>query len=186
MYIASQIVGVFVTIAAVLSLQFKKMKHILAMQVLANALLAANYLLILLAGKTLSLSGIFIALIAMVQTVIMFVVRMFEHKMSKKLNTILPIIITSVFAVAFIVTAIITYKSPVDILSASASMAFCFCIVQKNASVCRIFALANSVLWIGYDIGTFAWTTILTHGFSLSSALIGIIRLDIKKSNKQK
>lgn len=177
MYIAGQIVGIFVTIAAVLSLQFKKMKHVLAMQVLANSLLMLNYWLLD------AFSGATIALIAIAQTVIMFVVRLFENKMSKKANNILTVSITVVFAVIFIISAINTYKAPVDILSATASMAFCFCIVQKNASVCRIFALANSVFWIGYDIGTFAWTTILTHGFSLASALIGIIRLDLRKKD---
>ena len=178
MFLAGQIVGVLVTIAAVLSLQFKKMKHVLAMQVLANSLLMLNYWLLD------AFSGATIALIAIAQTVVMFVVRLFENKMSKKTNTILTIAITTIFAVIFIASAIKTYKTPIDILSAAASMAFCFCIVQKKASVCRIFAVANSVFWIGYDIGTFAWTTILTHGFSLASALIGIIRLDIKKSKK--
>ena len=179
MFLAGQIVGVLVTIAAVLSLQFKKMKHVLAMQVLANSLLMLNYWLLD------AFSGATIALIAIAQTVIMFVVRLLENKMSKKTNTIITIIITIVFAIIFIASAIKTYKAPVDILSALASMAFCFCIVQKNASVCRIFAAANSILWIGYDIGTFAWTTIITHAFSLSSSLIGIIRLDLGKKNKE-
>ena len=179
MFLAGQIVGVLVTIAAVLSLQFKNMKHVLAMQVLANSLLMLNYWLLD------AFSGATIALIAIAQTVIMFVVRLLENKMSKKTNTIITIIITIVFAIIFIASAIKTYKAPVDILSTLASMAFCFCIVQKNASVCRIFAATNSILWIGYDIGTFAWTTILTHGFSLASALIGIIRLDLGKKNKE-
>ena len=149
------------------------------MQVLANALLMLNYWLLD------AFSGATIALIAIAQTVIMFIVRLLENKMSEKTNTIITIIITTVFAVIFIVSAIKTYKAPIDILSALASMAFCFCIVQKNASVCRIFALANSSLWIGYDIGTFAWTTILTHGFSFASALIGIIRLDFARKIKR-
>lgn len=178
MYIAGQIVGIFVTIAAVLSLQFKEMKHVLAMQVISNGLLMLNYWLLD------AFSGATIALIAIAQTIIMFVIRLFEEKMPKKVSTILTISITCVFAVIFIITAIKTYKSPVDILSSAASMAFCFCIVQKNASVCRIFAAINSTLWIGYDIGTYAWTTILTHGFSLASSLIGIIRLDLGNKNK--
>lgn len=185
MYIAGQIVGIFVTIAAVLSMQFKNMKHVLAMQVLANSLLALNYLLIFLSGQTANLSGVFVAAIAIVQTVTMFVVRLSEEKMSKKTNNVLTASITAVFAIIFIILAIKTYKTPVDILSGLASMAFCFCIVQKKASVCRIFAATNSILWIGYDIGTLAWTTIITHGFSLSSSLIGIIRLDILGKKKQ-
>ncbi len=111
MYIAGQIVGVFVTIAAILSLQFKEMKHILAMQVLANTLLMLNYWLLD------AFSGASIALIATVQTVIMFVVRMFENKMPKKLNTILTVIITAVFAFIFIFSAVKTYKAPVEVFA---------------------------------------------------------------------
>ena len=72
------------------------MKHILAMQVLANALLMLNYWLLD------AFSGATIALIAIAQTVIMFIVRLLENKMSEKTNTIITIIITTVFAVIFI------------------------------------------------------------------------------------
>ena len=105
MFLAGQIVGVFVTVAAALSLQFKKMKHVLAMQVLANSLLMLNYWLLD------AFSGATIALIAIAQTVIMFVVRLLENKMSKKTNTIITIIITVVFAIIFIASAIKTYKA---------------------------------------------------------------------------
>ena len=56
---------------------------------------------------------------------------------------------------------------------------------RESTLTFRIFAAANSILWIGYDIGTLAWTTIITHAFSLSSSLIGIIRLDLGKKNKE-
>ncbi len=176
MYIAGQIVGVFVTIAAILSLQFKEMKSILAMQVLANFLLMLNYYLLD------AFSGAAIAIIATVQTVIMFIIRLLENKMSKKLNLILTVVVTLIFVGIFALSAINTYKAPVDILSALASLAFCICIVQKNAFVCRIFVILNSVLWIGYDIGTLAWTTIITRAFSLFSSIIGMIRHDIKRN----
>lgn len=179
MYVAGQIVGIFVTIFAVLSLQCKEMKNILLMQIVANLLLMLNYWLLD------AFSGATIAIIATVQTVIMFGLRMLDDKISKKSNLILTIFITVVFAGIFIYSSITTYRSHIDILSALASLAFCVCIVQKNATICRILAMANALLWIGYDIGTYAYTTILTHSFSFISTLVGMIRLDIPKLSKK-
>lgn len=178
MFIAGQIVGVLVTVAAIVSLQFRDMKYVLASQVVANLLLMLNYALLD------AWSGATIAIIATVQTLIMFFVRLTDGKIPEKSTTILTVILTVAFMVIFAYSSIQTYKGPVDILSMLASLIFCVCIAQKNAFLCRLFILINAALWIGYDIGTLAYTTIITHVLSLSSAAMGIIRLDLKKLKK--
>ena len=52
---------------------------------------------------------------------------------------------------------------------------------QEKPSVYRIFMLANGLIWVVYDVSVGAYTMIISHAVTAASALIGIIRLDIKK-----
>ena len=57
-------------------------------------------------------------------------------------------------------------------------------IAQKKPSGYRIFMLLNGIIWMVYDVSVSAYTMILSHVVTTLSALIGIIRLDIKKIHK--
>lgn len=167
MFIAGQIVGIFVTIVSVISMQFKNMKHIVAAQMVANLLLMLNYLL--LGG----FSGAGVAIIATVQTVVVNILN------SKKIKT--PVFVTVAFMIMFLICSVLTYSGPLDITVAVAALLFALAIVQEDASKCRKLSLGNSVLWLIYDIGTGAYTTILTHGILIVSIIVGMVRLDMKK-----
>ena len=82
---------------------------------------------------------------------------------------------------SFIASTIFTYQKPLDILPCVAALLFVLITIQEKTSVCRKFALPNNITWIIYDIGAGAWTTLITHTSLLISAIIGIIRLDVKK-----
>ena len=170
MYIAGQLVGILVAIFAILSLQCKNIKGLLALQVLANGLLMLNYALLD------NWSGAVVGILAAVQTVIIFLFRSKEKD--------IPLYITILFMASFIVSTVFTYQKPLDILPCVAALVFVLITIQKKTSVCRKYALLNNILWIIYDIGAGAWTTLITHILLLISAIVGIIRLDIKKDKQ--
>ena len=170
MYIAGQLVGILVAIVAILSLQCKNIKKLLALQVLANGLLMLNYALLD------NWSGAVVGILGAVQTVIIFLFR------SKGKN--IPLYITILFMASFIVSAFFTYQKPQDILPTIAALVFVLITIQEKTSVCRKYAILNNIIWIIYDILAGAWTTLITHASLLISAIIGIIRLDTKKDNQ--
>ena len=170
MYIAGQLVGILVAIVAILSLQCKNIKKLLALQVLANGLLMLNYALLD------NWSGAIVGILGAVQTVIVFLFRSKEKS--------IPLYITILFMASFIASTIFTYQKPLDILPCVAALLFVLITIQEKTSVCRKFALPNNITWIIYDIGAGAWTTLITHILLLISAIVGIIRLDIKKDKQ--
>ena len=172
MFLAGQIVGVFVTIAAVISMQFKSMKNILAGQVVANLLLMLNCVLLS------AWAGAGTGIIATVQTIVNYG---FKSKDKK-----IPVSLTVFFMILYVASSFFTYKGIADILPLIASLIFAVAIMQEKASVCRLLSLGNSALWLIYDICIMAYTTTLTHGILLVSVIVAIIRLDIKEWKKVK
>ena len=76
--------------------------------------------------------------------------------------------------------SVTTYKTPFDIFSAVAAVTCALALSQEKASVYRLFMLANGFIWIIYDVSAGAYTMIISHAVTALSALVGIIRLDIK------
>lgn len=164
---AAQIVGILIPVFAVISLQCKNMKFLLALQIISNGLLMLNFALLN------AWSGALTAILATVQTIIIFIFRITNKK--------IPNYVIILFMASFIVGTIITYTRLLDIVPCIAALIFVISIIQTRASVCRVYSMANSALWIVYDIGSGAWTTIITHALLLCSSVIGIIRHDIGK-----
>jgi len=172
MFLAGQIVGVFVTIAAVISMQFKTMKSILAGQVVANLLLMLNCLLLS------AWAGAGTGIIATVQTIV-------NYTFSAR-NKKIPVLLTVFFMILYVTSSFFTYKGIVDTLPLIAALIFAVAVMQEKASICRLLSLGNSALWLAYDICISAYTTTLTHGILLISVIVAIIRLDIKEWKKGK
>lgn len=169
---AAQIVGILIPVFAVLSLQCKNMRLLLALQIISNGLLMLNFALLD------AWSGALTAILATVQTIIIFIFRVSNKK--------IPVFVIILFMASFITGTIITYTRPLDIIPCVAAFIFVFSIIQTKASVCRVYSLLNTILWIIYDIGSGAWTTIITHVLLLGSAIVGIMRHDIGKKRRNK
>ena len=108
-YIA-QGISVLTALVAVLMMQFKKMKWILAGQIVANLLTALTYLL--LGG----FSGAGICLLAILQSLVMF----FYARKQKKPH--LPVIL--LFIVLYVACSVYYYTSPIDICSGLGAVCF--------------------------------------------------------------
>jgi len=165
-FIFSQIVGIVAAASAVVSLQIKNLKTILIFQLICNGLGALSY--ILLDG----FSGCGIQLIAVSQTIVCYIFRKNDKK--------IPVFFTIAFICGYFLCSLLAYESIYDILPAFAALMCALSLIQEKSSMYRMFILFNGSIWIMYDLSVAAYSMLLTHGVCVLSAVIGIIRLDLK------
>ena len=163
----AQGISVLTDIVAVVMMQFKDMRKILIGQILANLLTASTYFL--LGG----FSGAGICLIAIVQTVTMFLYNLKERPPHRA--------VIFLFILLYLACSAFYYKSPVDLFSAMAAICYAFSVVQTKSSLSRLWYLFNPLCWLIYDLFTRAYGNLLLHVVIFSSTLIAIFRNDRKK-----
>lgn len=170
-YIA-QAISILNGILAIIMMQFKSMKNILIFQIICNLLTASTYLL--LGG----LSGAGICIIAIVQTVTMFIYNV------KKLPPHKAVI--AAFIALYIGCSAFYYSSFIDIFSALAAVCFAFSVVQTKSSLSRLWYLFNPLCWLIYDIFTRAYGNFVLHLVIFVSTFIAILRNDVKRKENRK
>lgn len=168
-YIA-QAISVLNGILAVIMMQFKSMKKILIFQIICNLLTAVSYAL--LGG----LSGAGICIIAIVQTITMFIYNIKKVPPHK--------IVIIAFVALYIGCSAFYFKSFIDIFSALAAVCFAISVVQTKAALSRLWYLFNPLCWLIYDIYTKAYGNLALHLVVFVSTFIGIIRNDLKSKDK--
>lgn len=167
-FIISQICGIIVSLAIVVSMQAKDIRKVLAGQLICNSVGALSYILV---G---GLSGCGIYIVALSQSVIYFIYRIKNKKA--------PLFLGVAFLILFLLCSFTTYQTPIDLLSAAAAVFCALAIMQEKPSVYRILILINGLIWVVYDLNVGAYAMILSHALTSTSALIGILRLDLKHS----
>lgn len=163
----AQGISVLTGIVAVVMMQFKDMRKILIGQILANLLTASTYFL--LGG----FSGAGICLIAIVQTVTMFLYNLKNRPPHRAVSVL--------FILLYLACSAFYYKSPVDLFSAMAAICYAFSVVQTKSSLSRLWYLFNPLCWLIYDLFTRAYGNLILHVVIFSSTLIAIFRNDRKK-----
>ena len=163
----AQGISVLTGIVAVVMMQFKDMRKILIGQILANLLTASTYFL--LGG----FSGAGICLIAIVQTVTMFLYNLKNRPPHRAVSVL--------FILLYLACSAFYYKSPVDLFSAMAAICYAFSVVQTKSSLSRLWYLFNPLCWLIYDLFTRAYGNLILHVVVFSSTLIAIFRNDRKK-----
>lgn len=164
-YNLSQIFGGLVFLFIFASMQTKDIKRVLLCQIGCNGFGMLSYVLI---G---GFSGCGIYLIATVQSVIFFWLRIKDREVSRWLN---PVIL-----VAYVGCSAVMFSGWIDVFPMVAAVLCAFGIAQKNATNYRFIMLMNSSVWIVYDLFMGAYTMLASHIFTVASALLGIIRLDL-------
>ena len=162
--IIATVIGVITTAVAVLGMQFKNMKYILATQIVSNSLLVVQYLL------QCTMSGSGVVILGIVQVTIGYVLG--------RMNKDFPLYLTVIFIIGHTVISIVSYSVPYDVLSLVAAWVFAISMVQKSSSVCRAMTLLNLSLWLVYDFGTGAYSAVLTHAVIIVLTAVAVIRLD--------
>lgn len=167
-FLFSQVCGLIVSVAIVASMQFKDIRYALTCQLICNSVGALSYILV---G---GLSGCGIYIVALSQTIVYFIFRLKNKKA--------PTALAAVFLVLYVLCSMSTYKSPIDLLSAAAAICCALALAQEKASRYRSITLINGLIWVIYDLNVGAYTMILAHLATATSAAVGILRLDLKKN----
>ena len=145
-------------------LKGKKMELILLLLFLGNTCVAISYFL------TGAYNGGVSCTIGAIQTIINF---FFERKDKPH-----PKWLIGLYAAAFIGINLLVYTQLADLIAIFACLTFIGCIGQKNGKLYRLWAIANCVLWLTYDLTSLAYGPILTHSFMLGLTLLGMLLHD--------
>ena len=165
----SQIIGIFTTAAGAISMHLKKMTYVMIAQLFANGLLGITYMLL---GNW---SGVWIFVTGTIQSLTVF---FFQRKGKTP-----PIYLLPVFCAAYIACSVLTWTGIPSLLPMIGALLFAFALQQKNPTGYRFLSIANCAVWIGADFVSRAYTSILTHGIVLVSAIVGAVR---ERRNRKK
>ena len=162
MYIAGQIVGVFVTIMVIVIQQLKSRKQILWASVFVNMLGALNVLLLDGFG-----SGVTVNFVAIAQILVAL--------WHERRNTAEGLIEKIIFLILYVGVGVISYTSPLDILAILAAVFYMVAMLQKKEQNIRLCLLANMTSWTIYH-GILRSTGIFAQLAGIVSAVIALYR----------
>ena len=171
MDIITQLIGGFGIIASIVAFQCKKHGSILIFRTLNEGLFTVQYFLLSAwTGAAASVIGIARNLI-------------FKKQVEKNQSTTALIIL---FSILFTVFGIIFWEGPKSILIIVAKVLSTVAYGNKNTTVVRIIILITSTSWLIYNYFVFSIAGVLCEAFTLTSLIVGIIRLDLVPRLKAK
>ncbi|MBE6755005.1 MAG: YgjV family protein [Ruminococcaceae bacterium] len=164
-----QIIGFVAMAIIVASYQQKSHKNILTFQMISGLMFTVHYLLLgAYTGAVMNLLGAFRSLV-------------YSNRDKKWSSSIAwPI----VFSIAFLISGIMTWDNVFSVFPLIAMLMSSVVLWIEQPKINRMLSLPTSGCWLIYNIKTLSYPGIITEIFVLSSIVIGIIRLDIKKKNK--
>ena len=170
-------ISIITAVIAILSVQLKNMKGILATQLIGNSLAASTYFL--MGGFT----GAGVSIIAVVQTVVMY----FYSLKDKKPH----VPVTIAFIAAYVINSVLTFSSIFDIFPAISAICYALAVAQIKPIRFRFFSIWNPFCWMFYDVHAQLPINFLMHLGIFISVIVACIRLDgffglIPKFKKEK
>lgn len=164
--IIGQIIGFIAMGIIVISYQQKSHKNILTFQMVSGLLFTVHYILLgAYTGAIMNLLGAFRSLV-------------YANRGKKWASSI---IWPTVFSIGFVVSGIMTWDNVFSVFPLIAMLMSSIVLWIEQPKINRIFSLPTSTCWLIYNIKTLSYPGIITEIFVLTSIIIGIIRLDIKK-----
>ena len=170
-YIA-QGISVVAGILAVLMMQQKNMRTILIFQIVVNLTASLNYLI--LGGD----SGAFISLLAILQATVVF---LYNRKNAKP-----HLVVNILFMAGYLACSVYNIVDSMDfmeLLPAIAAICYSMSLVQEKTLNFRLWSAVNPACWLVYDLYTMSYVMFIVHLSIFISAVVGIIRLDMKKKS---
>ncbi|MBR5156489.1 MAG: YgjV family protein [Clostridia bacterium] len=164
MEIIIQSVGVLGIIASIISFQCKKHNSILFFRTLNEALFAIQFFLL---G---AYTGMAMNLVGCVRNVI------FTKQISKNKKTTVS---TIIFSILFITFGIVTWQGAKSILIMVAKVLSTVAYGNKNTTFVRTILFITCTNWLIYNAIVMSIAGVFCEAFTLSSLIIGVIRLDI-------
>ena len=168
MNIPAQIVGVIGILSAAIIYQQKTRKGLMITKLISDVIWAVHYILL----------GAYTGMAICVLAVFRELMNRGRYKWAS--HVIWPII----FSAAALGTSVLTWNGPISILPAAASALSVVAFWVGNPKLSRILLFPISTAMVIYDIATGSYAGVLNEAISMTSAFIGIIRLDIKHGKK--
>ena len=171
MKLTADILGHIVTVLCIISVQMKKKWQMLILSSVANFVSALSFMF-LARGFTSAASVCFVAVL---QTAITSY-NSYHGKKTSKTETI-------VFLFLYLMCGIINFKTILDVMPIVCCLIFMIGNFQKEEQKIRIYGVANSSLWIVYDVIVKS-TAVYSHIFTITSLLIALYRYRKKEEVK--
>ncbi len=171
MLIISYTLSFIATVLGIIEPFGKKMRDVLILNFLGNALVGISYLLV--SQK----SGAIICFVACVQVIINYC---FDKKEKK-----IPAWIIGLYAIAFIVANIFVFAAWYDLFAFAASMLYVLSVAQNNPKFYRVLYMSNSAVWIAYDVFAKAYGNLTTHIVLFIATITAIIVRDKLKKRRE-
>ncbi len=150
---------------------FKKMKMVLIISSLVNALVGISYLL------TDSYSGAMICAAAIVCLSINYFITSRDKA--------IPLWAIVLESMIFLAANVVTFRHLYDVLAVIASLLFVLSIAQKTTKYYRLVYIANTLIWIPYDILAKSKGNLFTHVILAIAIIASIIVRDVKKQKAE-
>lgn len=161
-YYIGQIVGILVTIGAIVNLQLKKKQHMYILSIIVNILSALNILL--LDGFS---SGVIICLVADIQIVLAI--------LHDKKQTEVHLAEKIIFFALYVAGGLLGFKTWIDILSIVAAALYMFAMFQKKEQHIRLFLMGNMATWTVYH-AILGSTAIFAQIAGIISSVVALVR----------
>lgn len=162
MFIMAQVFGLLASAATIASVQFKKKEHILILVIIGSIFFTINYVLLE------AYSGAATCALGVVISSTIFLV----EKMGRRVKWWLA----AIFALALLVSVILTFQTHIDILPFVSSMFWLSSMLQRDENRLRWLLMGNTVGWAIYGIVMAAYTGLIASVFSIVSISIALIR----------
>lgn len=171
MFILAQILGVVAFLLTTISLQFKKKSEILGIQIASNVAYMFQYICL----------GAFTGGV----TFIIGIIRNITYYILEKKKFKPNLIVLFIFIILIVLGGVFTYENIASILPILAVVLWTVVSWQENPKWMRVGEAIICIMWIIYNIYVGAYTGIVTEAIIFLSCVIGIVRNDIQKKNKQ-
>ena len=163
----AQLVGFVATGIAIYSFQAKHRITMLSMQTASNLLWMVHYL-ILGGMSTLYATAIFANFIATLRNIIYGLRGKYKFADSK--------IVPAVSVVAFLISGVLTYKTPFDILPTMGMILASIAFFIKEEKLIRYISVFIALSWLTYGVYAGSIAQIIADGSTLASIIVAIIR----------
>lgn len=170
-YLISQIIGIIAAVLLLFSFQQRTHKRIVVMQACAGLLFGIQYLMLgAYEGMACNFIGMF---------------RSFTYSFRNKSKIVDSVLCPTFFAIAFGISAIITYKNLFSFLPLVAMVISSFVLWIPQTQKLRALTLPTSAMWLVYNIACGSVVATATEIFCEVSIIIGLIRFREKKAKKE-
>lgn len=159
----SQIIGFFAFMVFVISIQQKKKKQIIFLQIISFFLYALQYFIIK------AYTGMIVFLINMLRSIV------FSRDINSK---IMNKILLTIFIALSIICGTLTYEKIYDVLPIMASLLSVIFTWQSSTKRLRFGQILICMLWIFYDIFVLAYIGVITESLIIIATIVSIINIE--------